>query len=102
MVIYNMKFFTSVAGLGDIRNEHDANLTYEGENHVLIQQTANYLLKFWPMVLQNQTISSPLQSMNFLSNGLQILTSKFNAESIEEMCNLNSKKKNLNNLWHCI
>lgn len=84
-------YFVAVSALGDIRNEHDANLTYEGENHVLIQQTANYLLKFWPAVLGRKPVSSPLQSVDFLTNGLTILSNKFNARTIEEMCQPNSK-----------
>lgn len=85
-------FFVLVAGLGDIRNDHDANLTYEGENHVLIQPAGNFLLKLWPLVLARKPISSPLQSINFLTNGLDILSAKFMATSVEEMCNPNSKQ----------
>lgn len=79
--------YLRVAGIGDIRNDHDANLTYEGENHVLIQQTGNWLLKFWPMVLKREKISTPLHTLDFLSNGLEILErSKFNVKSVEELC----------------
>ncbi|CAG9817104.1 unnamed protein product [Phaedon cochleariae] len=83
--------YLKAAGLGDIRNEHDANLTYEGENHVLIQQTSNWLLKMWPAVLQRKPISSPLKSIDFLSNGLEILEkSRFSAKSVEEVIRLDS------------
>lgn len=92
--MYICDIFFSVAGLGDIRNDHDANLTYEGENHVLIQPTANFLLKLWPLVLERKPISSPLQSINFLSDGLDILSTKFTASSFEQMCNPNSNTLN--------
>lgn len=82
----NNNLFFPASGIGSIRNDHDANLTYEGENHVIIQQTANYLLKFWPLVLQKQKVTSPIQSIDFLSNGLDILTrSRFDSRSIQDI-----------------
>ncbi|XP_045475486.1 peroxisomal acyl-coenzyme A oxidase 3-like [Harmonia axyridis] len=78
--------YLKAAGLGDLLSSNDANCTYEGENHVLIQQTANYLLKFWPLVLSGSKISSPLKTIDFLTNADGILRTKFNANSVEQFC----------------
>lgn len=78
--------YLKASRIGDIRNNNDANLTYEGENHILIQQTSNWLLKFWPLILNKKEISSPLKSVNFLGDSLNILQkNKFSATCIEEM-----------------
>lgn len=80
------KPFFAAAGLGDIRNDNDANLTYEGENHVLIQQTSSWLLKLWPLILKRQQIVTPMASANFLSDGLTILRNyRFTATTFDEM-----------------
>ncbi|XP_050310876.1 peroxisomal acyl-coenzyme A oxidase 3-like isoform X2 [Anthonomus grandis grandis] len=79
--------YLKAARLGDIRNDHDANLTYEGENHVLIQQTANWLIKLWPLVLKGQRIATPLRSVDFLTDGLKILGGvTWKAGNVEEVC----------------
>lgn len=77
--------YLKVSGIGDIRNDHDANCTYEGENHVLIQQTSNWLLKLWPMILKREALPTmPLNSINYLPNTLGILKNKFNCKTVEE------------------
>ena len=36
--------YLAVAGFGVLHDDHEPNLTYEGDNNVILQQTANYLL----------------------------------------------------------
>ncbi|KAF2897310.1 hypothetical protein ILUMI_08871 [Ignelater luminosus] len=73
------------SGLGELRNNQDACCTYEGENHVLVQQTSNWLLKFWPLVLKGKSISTPLNTIEFLNRAPQILTSQFTPSNFEEL-----------------
>ncbi|RZB39321.1 peroxisomal acyl-coenzyme A oxidase 3, partial [Asbolus verrucosus] len=79
--------YLKAAGIGDIRNDHDANCTYEGENHVLIQQTSNWLIKQWSLIESGKKIATPMRSADFLSSSSQILKNKFTANNLEEMCN---------------
>lgn len=75
--------YLQAAGLGHLRNDHDSNNTYEGDNNVLVQQTSNSLLKFYhEQVRKSATVvdannsasdanaaslqTSPLESFDFV------------------------------------
>uniref|UniRef100_A0A1I8Q5I1 Acyl-coenzyme A oxidase n=1 Tax=Stomoxys calcitrans TaxID=35570 RepID=A0A1I8Q5I1_STOCA len=60
--------YLKASKLGDLRNDHDPSLTYEGDNNVLGQQASNWLLRQW-----NDNIESPVGTANFLRNREQIL-----------------------------
>lgn len=75
--------YLHAARLGDIRADHDANCTYEGENNVLIQQASNWLLSLYPY-FKNGTPLTSFDSIGFLSKGLQILEEKYICESHDE------------------
>jgi len=66
------------ARLGDLRGDNDANLTYEGDNNVLLQQTSNYLLRNFKEKLEtNKKMASPFQTLNSLDDFEHILTTKY-------------------------
>lgn len=63
------------AGIGYLRDDHDSNNTYEGDNNVIVQQTSNSLIKFYNERVKKKSInssdvsltsqSSPYQSFDF-------------------------------------
>ncbi|CAH1402461.1 unnamed protein product [Nezara viridula] len=71
--------YLSVAGFGDLRNNNDANLTYEGDNNVLIQQTSNWLLQLWSKNDSKDFGNTPLGTVEFLSRWKKISAEKFSA-----------------------
>ncbi|XP_055389389.1 peroxisomal acyl-coenzyme A oxidase 3 [Condylostylus longicornis] len=64
--------YLKISNLGELRNNHDASVTYEGDNNVLQQQASNWLIKQW-----DDKIESPLGTANFLKNRTDILRRKF-------------------------
>ncbi|KAL2721083.1 peroxisomal acyl-coenzyme A oxidase 3 [Vespula maculifrons] len=80
--------YLKMSRLGDIRANHDANCTYEGENNVLIQQSSNWLLSQWSCLLNGKAISSPFGTIDFLADSEHILKQKFNCTTIEETMSL--------------
>ncbi|XP_053595215.1 peroxisomal acyl-coenzyme A oxidase 3 isoform X2 [Microplitis demolitor] len=76
--------YLKIARLGDLRADHDANCTYEGENNVLVQQASNWLLTFSSNFTTGTSIPSPLKSIDFLARGKKILQDKFTCTTLEE------------------
>ncbi|PRD22723.1 UNVERIFIED_CONTAM: Peroxisomal acyl-coenzyme A oxidase 3 [Trichonephila clavipes] len=72
--------YLQASGFGHLRNDHDANCTYEGDNNVLLQQTSNYLLEGCEFI--------HLESVNFLDKMDQILGDKFRASTVEDCLNM--------------
>ncbi len=50
--------------IGFLRSDNDINLTWEGDNNVLIQQTARFLLESWRHLSKGKKI--PYQTLEFL------------------------------------
>ena len=78
--------------MGVIRQEHDANCTYEGESNVLIQQASNWLLNQYAGFLNGKSIMSPLETAKFLEASDNILNLKFKHRTVEEALRPESKK----------
>lgn len=85
--------YLKAARLGDLRNDNDANCTYEGENTVLIQQTSNWLVKIWGQLVEKKgdPCKTPLNSIYFLREADGILGSRFNCSTIEDVLRPESK-----------
>lgn len=75
--------YLKASKLGDLRNDHDPSLTYEGDNNVLGQQASNWLLRQW-----NEGIESPVGTANFLKDRDNIL--KQNWESVLKQATIDS------------
>jgi acyl-CoA oxidase len=61
--------YAAVNRLGMLRDDNDPNVTYEGENRVLLQQASRYLLKGLQAIMQRKDLKdiSPLGSIACLS-----------------------------------
>lgn len=73
-----MLFFRVASGLGSLREDNDANCTYEGDNNVLLQQSANWLLNLWIQLQKGGDITelTPLGSATYLQSARDILKNK--------------------------
>ncbi|XP_047528094.1 peroxisomal acyl-coenzyme A oxidase 3-like isoform X1 [Vanessa atalanta] len=83
--------YLRAAGLGDLRNDNDANCTYEGENSLLLQQSSNWLLTMWPKRREIKDEDTPLGSLKFLENADEYLTTTCPWTTVDELidpCNL--------------
>lgn len=78
--------YLKASRLGELRNDHDANNTYEGDNNVLLQQTSNYLLKLYrEKIDEGKPMKSPLSSVDYIDNINFILTTKIKADFVDNM-----------------
>lgn len=66
-----------MAALGDMANNHEATVTFEGDNHILVQRTSNWLIRQWNDVQSGLVSSSPLATVDFFVKGPVMLQKKF-------------------------
>ncbi|XP_017065677.1 peroxisomal acyl-coenzyme A oxidase 3 [Drosophila eugracilis] len=83
------------SGLGDLRNDNDANCTYEGENNTLIQQASNWLISLRRNNADFVAVS-PLETVSFLKNMDNILQSNSKECTIAETMDVHNLLKALN------
>ncbi|CAL8130576.1 unnamed protein product [Orchesella dallaii] len=80
--------YLKLSGIGTLRNDNDANLTHEGDNHVLIQQTSNWLLNIWTNKSAKSSLGqTPLNALSFLKEHDNISRMKFTAKTITDATN---------------
>ncbi|XP_072944483.1 peroxisomal acyl-coenzyme A oxidase 3-like isoform X2 [Epargyreus clarus] len=77
--------YLKAAGIGELRNDNDANCTYEGENSLLLQQTSNWLLAAWPRRHDLGPEDHPLGSLTFLENADATIASTCPWKTIDEL-----------------
>lgn len=82
--------YLRASGLGDLRNDNDANCTYEGENNTLIQQASNWLVNLRRNNADFVAVS-PLETVAFLKDIDTILTQKGLERTPEDALNPQSK-----------
>lgn len=92
--------YLKASQLGELRNDNDANITYEGENAVLTQQASNWLLNVWRKGANAFKEASPLGSADFLADFDQLMKLKFNYKTIDDVLDPKSELKYRFNLFN--
>lgn len=64
--------YLKASNLGDLRNNHDPSVTYEGDNNVLGQQASNWLIRQW-----NDKLECPFGTVEFINRRGEVLNEKF-------------------------
>lgn len=80
--------YLRAAGIGELRNNHDPSVTYEGDNNVLLQQTSNWLLRQSKEVAEVEAgeLRFPLSSISYLTRQRECLSYSFSASSVHQVC----------------
>ena len=86
-----MLFTLKASRFGELRNNNDPLLTFEGDNNVLIQQTSNHLISVYEDFLKTRTVpETPLRTSEFLNRFDASLALKFTATNKFELLNKSS------------
>lgn len=75
--------YLKAAALGELRDDNDANCTYEGENSLLVQQASNWLLALWPR--RHAPPPHPLRSLAFLEEADRLLAQQAPWNTVDDI-----------------
>ncbi|CAL4158142.1 unnamed protein product, partial [Meganyctiphanes norvegica] len=75
--------YLTASGLGQLRNDNDANCTYEGDNNVLVQQTSNWLLGIWGRH-EKGSAKYPMGTIDYLDDAKHFLNLRWTSSPILE------------------
>ncbi|KAL7642299.1 UNVERIFIED_CONTAM: hypothetical protein RMT77_006860 [Armadillidium vulgare] len=59
--------YLKAAGFVQIRDDNDPNCTYEGDNHVILQQTSNWLVSLWDARQKTNFAQFPMGTVSYLN-----------------------------------
>lgn len=76
--------YLKMTRIGDIRNDNDANCTYEGENNTLIQQASNWLIGLRRSKANFDEVS-PMDTVTFLKDMDLMLKSQAKERTVQEV-----------------
>ncbi|XP_033628158.1 peroxisomal acyl-coenzyme A oxidase 3-like [Asterias rubens] len=78
--------FLWASGFGEIRNDHDPNCTYEGDNNVLLIQTSNFLISLaQAKKTDGEAMWSTMETVDFMDDMENILPRRFNCTTEREV-----------------
>lgn len=73
--------YLKASGFGSLRNNNDANCTYEGDNNVILQQTSNFLLNLLKRMKSGEGLPKHLKDIGFLNDMDSILRTRYSPRS---------------------
>lgn len=76
--------------IGDWRNNNDINITWEGDNHVLIQQSAKFVAENFQRKMKGKMLK--IKSLQFLDNFDEVTSAKMTIESQKDLNVANLQK----------
>ncbi|KAK7082183.1 acyl-Coenzyme A oxidase, partial [Halocaridina rubra] len=75
--------YLKCSGLGYLRDDNDANCTYEGDNNVLLQQTSNWLISVWNK-RSSMSAAHPMGTIDYIDKEEHILSQTWNKSPLTQ------------------